>query len=1779
MFDIQSRIDGWRQLLLDTSKRNRLVSFRSGRGGGLDLVSPPAAALWDRLLAGGKFTFPWKRDLLGLPAEVIDADRLAEDPPTDADPHPPLAQDFTALCLRSDRLRPDHLLADVSDKLLNTRLGRLELAAREAHAEQGLNVLYLAFGFLRWFEADDSGEEVRSPLLLVPVRLHRESVDAEWKLLPEEDETRGNDTLAELMRGQFRLTLPAPGAGQPDPEDEAGWLATHLPAVREAVKAYPRWAVEDRAALGVFNFQKLAMWDDLGRNAERIAAHDLCRAVAGDPGVTLHTPADLPKAEELDDRVPPQEANLILDADSSQQAAVEAVKRGANLVLDGPPGTGKSQTIANLIAEFLAAGKTVLFVSEKTAALDVVKRRLDARGLGDFCLELHSHRANRKAVLAELGRCLTLTPKPFPDPADDLRKLAETRRELNTYVRELHAPRPPLGLTAFQAHGELARLDSLKGRSRVAIPDVRGKDRTYLDHVSAVLARLVDCKPVLADPSRHPWRGCKAAAWSAALRDDVQFHLDRLVKLGGEAVATAGVFAKFGLCPADPTVPGWRAAVSEAKAVLAVPPCPPTWFASDPRAAADAVAKLDAVTRRYREVAATVPEFDPTAVRAADAAELDRASSVGGTGLWPVQSTAGQRPVPPTESVRELGPLLRQLEEKLTALAARARAAQDAARAALQSAKLNVPVPPTADLAALADRLDAVTALGTYPQSWWEPARRKELLAAVGQAAADAATAQKLRAGLAGRVSPAAFDPEHATFVLHAAGFRSLFWRLLLFPGWRSAKAKLAAFYPRGLPPTAELLADLGKLAEYHTLTGAVRNVAAAYPRDLVAADGGPDFAASLARLGTADAALAPFPAAAGRGFTPPDRAALAALRTAADELKAASEAVAEANPPTARPPQELAAWADEQAKRADAARRACDTAVSLLAAGRDLTPADVPAKLRAAAELNRLAAEAGRLTSTIEPGERGVSTPRCDPALIALDTTGGLTPPTRPDDTLLKDWAADRQVAETLLAFLRPRPPLPAALAPAFTDPAARDELARAIQQADATEADGFRDSWAFLAAQLFDQDATVSTGVTLNRLPFSALREWCSARATDADRLLEWLRYADTERELHAAGLATMLDEVRRGEVPVEEATGAVRARFLRLWLDAVYQEVPELRRFSPAEHERQIERFRALDREALAAAPLRTRHALLSSPTRAGLAGDDAPATSELGVLLKEVHKKARHLPLRKLFAQTPTLLPRVKPCLMMSPLAVSTYLQAPEVTFDLVIFDEASQVRPHDAVCAVYRGRQLVVSGDQKQLPPTSFFEREFDAHDDNPDLKDYESVLDVCCTLGLPRRRLRWHYRSRREGLIAFSNHFFYDNQLVTFPSARDADGAPAVGFVRVPDGRFKDGENVPEARVVAGLVFDHFRDHPGQSLGVIAFSQRQQLRILDELEALRKRRPEFEEFFRLDRDAPFFVKNLENVQGDERDVILLSVGYGPDESGKVMMRFGPLNRQGGERRLNVAVTRAKEHVTVVSSMTAGDIDLTRTPAVGARLLKAYLDFAEHGPAALARADADTGPEFDSPFERAVAEELGRQGLTVHRQVGCGGFRIDLAVVDPGRPGRYVLGIECDGYAYHSSATARDRDRLRQAVLEGLGWRICRVWSTDWFRDKAGQVRKVLAAVNESPPLAASPEVAATPQAAEVAPRAADAARVVAGYASIEDVPDEHIRRLLTESLTRFGGTGTEDLVKRVARQLGFKRTGDVIRGRIATVLNDLIATERVRVGGPDDRVWLNPPAP
>ncbi|CAM5389829.1 hypothetical protein FALB51S_02015 [Frigidibacter albus] len=601
-------------------------------------------------------------------------------------------------------------------------------------------------------------------------------------------------------------------------------------------------------------------------------------------------------------------------------------------------------------------------------------------------------------------------------------------------------------------------------------------------------------------------------------------------------------------------------------------------------------------------------------------------------------------------------------------------------------------------------------------------------------------------------------------------------------------------------------------------------------------------------------------------------------------------------------------------------------------------------------------------------------------------------------------------------------------------------------------------------LAADL-QLDLIEAFGADLDEVPLATLAERLRSWSEAGESLFQWTAYRDRAQKARQLGCGDVVDRLEDGR----SAPDQIIPSFEMTYYEAIHARLvaadPELGRFDGALHSRKVAEFSEFDLQRIRVSADETVRAHYRRvPPREG------GAIGPLGVLRTELQKRRGHMPIRKLVERAGPALQALKPVFMMSPLSVAQFLAPGAAEFDLLVMDEASQIQPVDALGAVARARQVVVVGDPRQLPPTSFFARMTGGNDDDEDdggrVTDIESILGLFTARGLPMRMLRWHYRSRHQSLIAVSNRQFYESKLFVVPSPYTAEAGMGLRFHHIPDGVFETGGkrcNQIEARIVARAIIDHALERPDLSLGVAAFSVAQRRAILDELELLRRAHPETEGFFHSHPSEPFFVKNLENVQGDERDVIFISVGYGPTvPGGRVPMRFGPLGSEGGERRLNVLISRAKQRCEVFSSMTDEDIEPDFAQSrKGVFAFRLFLQFARTGRMAMAEA---TGREHDSVFEEQVANALHARGFHVHRQVGLAGFFIDLAVSHPERPGRYLLGIECDGAAYHDALSARDRDRLRQSVLESHGWQVHRIWSTDWFQRPQQELSRVIAAI-------------------------------------------------------------------------------------------------------------------
>ncbi len=1447
-----------------------------------------------------------------------------------------------------DKHKDDALQTLLFPDQLRAQLGSLRNRVRGIEQETGVATLHLALGFLEWFESERDDKPCVSPLLLLPVALEGKrgrGGEEEFRLTATDGTPVGNLSLELRLRDDFRFTLPALDAEAENPAE------TYLAAVAEAVKTRPRWRVRRFITLAPFSFARIAMYRDLERAnwqappTDHALVHPLLRAgaTAGE-GDDFAPEFDIDAPDSI--RLAPV---LVQDADSSQHSAIIDAMQGRSLVIEGPPGTGKSQTIANLIANALYHGKTVLFVAEKMAALEVVKQRLERVGLGAFCLSLHSAGARPAAVIEALRQRDAL---PRTAPASNAASLAEAARakaEIDRHLAVMHAKAGPEDETVHDLIGRLAEL----GRQYPALPGLlRGVVLPApADAAAPRLARrkleAVEAAAQGFDPAASPFAGLTRADLFPEERERLLAGIAKLAPL-----ATA---------------------VEQAGAVLAARLGAPV---ADMRATLDALTRLPEppADRSLLPGLAAPGAIEGLLALEAAQARLDAAGVTGDPDLAPLKDLA-----------EGLGSAT--LSE-LPALQDRA-AAEAAALSAQAQTVLALGLPATADLGAIRRAARTAQAAAALPPEAI-PHRRPGLEAHAAVLAEGAARQRRLREAMLGLekfdlTRADAHRLREAAATLRDAGGMLAFLkadvreaRYLFEDRWRAE--------PR--PPRSQWPALLEQAAE----------------------------AAALRESLFADAALRALP-----GALDPREAPLAAMAEAA-----AWQARPEAAPLLSAPPEELQRLA---ALAAPAAALLAFLDGTGLPDDRPWTTAQ--ALLAARGErLQRIAA----LTAGLNPGLRLSDLPA-----LAQAAATRRAAPAMPERGLLRATA-------TFVAALRDIIPNPAPLlADGWT------EGARQLRQV----ADVLR-----LALPKLDSELAALAPLGL---PPGTGAATLRAMQDAPQALGQWLGFARTRAEAMEDPLAgpVLAAHPLRDLGPALDWALAWNALRPRAEAERAVFSRPG------AQLSALRQGFAAADRERIRNDAGAVTAECLKRPIPRGSAEGSRRQWRGEPLLQNEMGKKQRFIPVRELMARAADAVLARAPCLMMSPLTVAQYLKPDGLRFDLVVMDEASQIKPEDSVGALLRGAQCVIVGDSKQLPPTNFFDRSL--LDDEEDEEDQaalspedkveaESILDLASRAFRPGRRLRWHYRSQHESLIAFSNQEFYDGNLVVFPAARAPSATLGIELVQV-NGHWRSKVNVEEAQAIAQASVEFMKANPGLSHGIVAMNQPQKELIEAELARLTRddeAAAQYADAWEAKLEPPF-VKNLENVQGDERDVIMISLGWGKTPQGQMYQRFFPINRaQDGHRRLNVLFTRAKRKIMLFASLQAEDIVVEpgRT-ARGVQVLKDYLLYAREGRADPARPDPAAAAQ--APFEASVAEALRARGHEVALALGVAGYRIDIAVR---RQGRYVLGIECDGATYHDARSARDRDRLRQDALERLGWKLARVWSTDWFQDPAAEAERL-----------------------------------------------------------------------------------------------------------------------
>ena len=1336
------KLDRWADLLLDTGKRNNLINFRDTKTSTAEVLLPSADVLFEK--AEGSATFevfdPKIIEETDETAETPESDILQTEAPKPSDDADKKAEFLGKYSKKIKRQNQILLYNHATNPL--TIVKKIDKKTREFIEETGVNVAYMAFGFLHWKESDSSNYVFRAPVLLVPIRLEQASALDPYFIKLTEDDIIVNPTFSYKMEAEHGVKLP-------EYNDEG--LTSYLEKVAHLV-AKLRWTVTTECKIGIFSFLKINMYRDLKDNAKAILANRNVRQL-------LNEPTDTEKLYEEDGSVssvadPLISLHNVVDADSSQIEAIEMAKSGKSFVLQGPPGTGKSQTITNIIAECLSDGKKVLFVSEKLAALSVVYDKLKQAGLAEFCLQLHSHKANKKDVIADICHTLHTEKSAVSSKADaEIAIKEKAQHQLDAYATELHKTRPIIEKSLYELYESYAALRSMPD-IEYPVPQLASKGEVYLTETSSLLGQYVDYVPSIGyDFRKNPWCGYINQDTSYQAKTAVKNNLSAVLEfLQALIPVQREISEKYGIqCMSIEDAYNWNA---------------------------------------FFGFAATSEVFKPSLLNQTNFETVNTA--------------------------------LHELQAQ------------------------------SSDILTSRSVLNSVFDDDIYKL--------------------DGAAYHKKLTRQFGGIFSRLFNTEYKQLITDL--------RLCKKDGKK--------------PSYNEAVAMTERLALYQ---------------------------------------------------------------------------------------QKCAAYAE------------AETPIKSFLGG---------AYIGAETDWNYVTEQISLLET-----------------MFSYHLTFGAL-------ENLENFTSEKET---------------------FSNYHQKLQVA-----------------FALCNAEVLKQVENYFDPTILNI--YSASCALISARFSDClgemDKLDNWCHFRNLLSDLNDKQVIPYINTVISRNIEPKQIVGAFQKLFYYQWIDLILSESPILSSFNRIFQDNTVRTFSEKDTEQFDINKAKIRAQL--SAMRPSL--DMIASGSALAILLREGEKKRKQKSIRSLLIETGDLIQRIKPCFLMSPLSVSTFLAPGSVRFDVVVFDEASQIFPQDAIGAIYRANQLIVVGDSKQMPPSNFFnnsEETEDSDEETGDVTDFESILDLCSTT-MRQLRLRWHYRSRYEQLITFSNKNFYDNDLVTFPSSK-AD-APGIGvdYFHV-DGIFdrKTHTNRKEAEFIVDLIYRNIEAYPNRSLGVVAFSVAQQDLIDKLLSERRKNTPEKEDFFKNDKSEPFFIKNLETVQGDERDTIIFSIAYGSDAQGRLLHNFGPLNRVGGERRLNVAVTRAKCNVQLVSSMHYTDIDLRRTSAEGAKLLHEYLDYAENGAVALDRAiSVRPFEQFDSEFELEVCDFLRSKGFSVDTQVGCSGFRIDLGVKLP-NSSDYVLAVECDGATYHSSKNARDRDRLRQEILERMGWKFYRVWSTNWFKNKSLEQLRLLEA--------------------------------------------------------------------------------------------------------------------
>lgn len=1320
-----TEIDIWKKKLLDLGKRNNLINYKDSKTSTLEILLPSYDISFNKIISNSQvqiFDDKFDYNFNDIYDEEING--FSKE------------QYYNKF---KNKVPQSQILLFNPNKQTKRILNTLMKKASDSITERGVNILYIAYGFIVWKENDNSEIEYKAPILLMPITISNDGLNKPYFINHFDEDVSLNTSLQYMLENQYGIKIP---------EYNDDNIEEYFNSIEKMISNLG-WKLEREARISTFSFNKLNMYLDLDNNKDKIIKNPNIGAITNSLGNSdiFINEEELNQLAEAKDLFLKQ--HNVVDADFSQTEAIEYAMMGKSFVLQGPPGTGKSQTITNMIAELIYAGKKVLFVSEKMAALEVVYNNLKKTNLSDFCLELHSYKANKKDFVEDLYNTLN-TPKTLvKEIADDnLYELIDKTNKINEYDKELYKIYEPINMSLYQLIG-LANHYSytkevpyiIKNIDSMGI-DVLNKNINDLDKYS-----LYE-KTIGYNYKDNPLYGLAITDSSYQNKIKIKEYLEECKN------SSNNLFDE-----------------------------------------------LIKIKNNYN-------------ITLTDTNEIEKFI--------------------------------------------------DFIKYSINNNFVNKSLLNDVLIDQLIKNIDELSLL----EKNINDTKNKLLL----------------------KYNENIFDEDVKEIYDDFTIYGNSFFKRLFNSNFKRANNKLASLSVNHKKIKYELaIDDLRLMIKRNMNIDKYNELSKMYEKYSI------------------------------KQFD--------YLNTNWNEMK--------------------------------------DLLINLKT----------------------------KLTNI---------------NLISKESINDINYESYNDNdiNILEDvYNSYKNAIDNIKPFID-------------------------------TEIYNLDDYYIHDVINVFDK--------LIDGLPYFDV----------------WVEFYRLFIELKNNNLLPFIDLVIKLNYKLNNISDYYRLCFYRQWIDEIFINNPRLNDYTRYQHDIDIKSFKEKDKTQLKISKARINEKLSKMRPDPMLQMTGSPAN----IIVREHEKKRKLKPIRVLMNEIPEFIQELKPCFLMSPLSVSTFL-SDDINFDVTIFDEASQVFPEDAIVAIYRSKQLIVVGDSKQMPPTKFFistdNNDDDYDDEISDIDSYESILDLCST-SFPTKSLLCHYRSRDEGLINFSNKNFYKYNLVTYPSVYENKKDLGVDFIYVNDGvmDFKAKANLVEAERVVDLIFEHYKKYPERSLGVVAFNIKQQDVILKLLEKRRLTDSSIEEYLKDDVKEPFFVKNLETVQGDERDTIIFSISYAKNEKGQFAMRFGPLNLAGGERRLNVAITRAKLNVKVVSSIKANDIDVDKVTNLGPKLLHDYLDYAEHGINSLSKAISDENSEIDSLFEEDVYNFLKANGFDVDRGIGSSKYRIDLGIKRP-NTNDFVLAIECDGATYHNNKSTRDRDRLRESILKDMDWNYYRIWSTDWYKNNTVEKKALL----------------------------------------------------------------------------------------------------------------------